>query len=94
MRRNVPATLVLMFCLIASGASACLSTPEERRAEFDKLDTEKDGFLSVDEFFANDMTAERIPHDQLQDRFDAHDTDGDGRMSFEEYEAQRPKQRC
>jgi Ca2+-binding EF-hand superfamily protein len=84
----------LLFALVcaATEVSACLSTPEQRRAAFVKLDKDTDGFLTLGEYYSE--TVADIPPEKKQEHFTGVDTDHDGKLSFDEYSAQRQKQRC
>lgn len=91
--RTLPSLLVLLLTLSAS-AQACISTPEERRAEFDRRDADADGYLSFAEYYGDSGATNAIPQDVKEKTFKGFDADGDGKMSFEEYSAQRQKIRC
>ncbi len=54
-------------------------------AFFKKLDSDGDGFISLDEFKAGPM-AQKDPA-KAEERFKALDTNGDGKVSLEEFKA-------
>ena len=83
-----------MLVLAAPIAEACRSTPEERRAEFDRRDENGDGYLSLEEYYGDSEATNSIPRDVKEKTFSDIDIDGDGRMNFDEYSAQRQKMRC
>lgn len=88
--RTLPSIFALALLLWAAPAAACISTPEERRAEFDRRDADGDGYLSLEEYYGD----ADVPQDAKEKTFAGLDADGDGRMSFDEYSAQRQKMRC
>jgi Ca2+-binding EF-hand superfamily protein len=85
---------LFLFALVcaAAQASACLSTPEQRRAAFDKLDKDADGALTLEEYYSG--TGSAVSPEKQREYFSGVDTDHDGKLSFGEYSAQRQKQRC
>lgn len=94
MRLGVFTSLVLAMTLNVLPAQACLSTPEQRRAAFDKLDGDGDGFLTLQEYYSTLEDPEAVSEQKQQEAFAALDTDHDGKISFDEYVALRLKQRC
>lgn len=91
--KTLPNLLALLLAL-AAPAQACISTPEERRAEFDRRDADGDGYLSLQEYYGDSAATKDIPQDVKEKTFEGFDADGDGKMNFEEYSAQRQKMRC
>lgn len=85
--------LALLLALApAPSAQACMSTPEERRAHFDTLDGDKDGFLTLEEYYGNTDADIALP--DKQKHVAGLDTDKDGKINFDEFSAMKQKQRC
>jgi Ca2+-binding EF-hand superfamily protein len=85
----------MLLCLpvfAGNAAQACHSTPEQRREAFDGLDIDKDGFLTVEEYYG-DTGADISPEDKLKNVGEV-DTDDDGKVNFDEFSAMKQKQRC
>jgi hypothetical protein len=68
-------------------------TPEERAANFDKADANKDGKLNADEFKVSLGERAAMMADRLPQIFAMRDADKDGSLSKAEYTApmQRPQ---
>ena len=83
--------LVVIFLLSAPiPAAACVSTPEEERASFDKKDLDGDGFLTMREYYGESSFAEAQEKTELFARLDG---DRDGRLNIDEY-VEYPVKRC
>jgi Ca2+-binding EF-hand superfamily protein len=85
---------LFLFTLLCASSNvfACLSTPERRRAAFDKLDKDADGTLTLGEYYSG--TGSAVSPEKQREYFSGVDIDHDGKLSFGEYSAQRQKQRC
>jgi Ca2+-binding EF-hand superfamily protein len=70
----------------AKGGEGKKRDPEEA---FKKLDTNKDGSVSLEEFKAGPM-GKRNP-DKVDEFFKKRDKDASGSLSLEEFKAERPK---
>lgn len=68
-----------------------MSTPESRREKFDGLDDNKDGFLTLEEYYDGSTAVE--PSRQ-QEHIDSLDVDRNGKLDFDEFSSYQQKQRC
>jgi len=82
--------IILLLSCVPVMAQACMSTPEERRAHFDQLDGDEDGFLTLEEYYNN----VDIPLADKQKHIAELDTDKDGKINFDEFNVMKQKQRC
>lgn len=92
MLRNIAFALLVLF--FSNNAHACISTPEERRAAFDGLDADHDGFLTLDEYYSGSEAVREVPLESKKKNIAELDTDKDGKINFEEFSAMKQKQRC
>lgn len=91
---KTPLSVLVFLLALAAPAQACLSTPEERRAEFDRRDIDGDGYLSLAEYYGDSEATDALSQEVKEKTFAGFDADGDGKMSFHEYSSQRQKMRC
>lgn len=84
--------IILLLAYVPISAHACMSTPEQRRAHFDELGGDKDGFLTLEEYYSN--TGADIALADKQKHITELDTDKNGKINFDEFSAMKQKQRC
>lgn len=70
-----------------------MSTPEEKRADFDGHDGDKDGFLTLEEYYGSSDATNAIPFERKKEHIASVDKDGDGKLNFEEFSSYSQK-RC
>ena len=84
MKYHIPLALALGLTLSmplhARGPARPVKRPPTQKELFDKLDTNHDGFLSLEE-----VSAGKKDPMSAESNFRSKDTNGDGKLSFEEF---------
>ncbi|MBD0671122.1 EF-hand domain-containing protein [Streptomyces sp. CBMA156] len=62
-----------------------MSSEVEKKAEFDKIDTDGDGFISAEELKVNVKKNPKVTDSQAEVIFKWADDNSDGKITFEEY---------
>jgi hypothetical protein len=74
-----------------SRAEATAAGAERTSAWFDKLDLDKDGFVTQEEIRQARETRRGAMHERAEEHFKAADANGDGQLSLDEVQAKMPK---
>ena len=77
-----------------SRAEAAAAGAERSNEWFDKLDLNKDGYITADEMKQAHATRNNMHGDmrqKMEERFKEADTNGDGQLSLDEVQAKMPK---
>ncbi len=83
--------LVAALLLVPLAASACMSTPAEKHADFDARDGDKDGFLTLEEYYGDSDATNAVPFERKKEYITSLDKDADGKLDFEEFSAYSQK---
>jgi hypothetical protein len=74
-----------------SRAEATASGSDRASVWFDKLDTDKDGYVTTEEIKQARETRKHDFKEKAEERFKAADMNGDGQLSLDEVQAKNPK---
>ena len=79
MKKNITLATVVAVTLISSTLCKAQDIPEKRKVNFERLDADKNGLLTLEEYTSRVNTPERVEH------FNLRDIDKNGTLTLEEF---------